>query len=641
MAVSTFEGVAVGATTAAAIGVDFVKVPGAGGGVSVVSSPVFRGERALQVTTGTSGSLTAYVERTTTGFTSTGTGQLYQRVRFNMPVMPPDGTGVRVLVIASGTGAFIGDVRVTSTGAVQLRNSADAIVGTFSVPYAAGTWMDVGLAVAVFSTTAGVLQAARWSGSTLAETVTSPANLNTLQGGGTIKRNAGAYRSITGFTVFLDDYDDSQSGWPSIASAASVATGPWSGAVTPSGWVSGYRLVGASSARLVVSTDPALSSPVYGPAAAPDSDGMVKLSVSGLNADTLYHFGVEADGALLPNGRGEVRTFPAAGAAASYSVWFGSCQWTQPADQTYAAILGRSGPYGRALMGVHMGDLNYRDWGASATPADIFGQHMISLGSSSMAPNLARIPFNYMWDNHDWGGDGSDANAPAGPLVAAQYRRVFPHYTLPASNGRGGYHSWTIGRVRFIQIDPRSYRSPEAAPDGPGKTMLGVEQMSWLQAQLVEAEPVKVICGNIYWRHDSANSGRWGSYGTEFTAINEWIAENRAAIGGLYVIFGDRHALCADDGSAPGTWGMPQAGGAPIQQGSTAAGEPWSHGYYHTAPSTLQAYGWLDITDTGTEIRIDYQGVTSLDGQTRVEMSTTFTTPSSIPALAGIWGVHL
>lgn len=644
MAVSTFEGLAVGSTTASAAGFDFLKAPGTGGGVSVVSSPVFRGSRALQLTTGTAGSLTAYMERTTSGFTSTGTGQLYMRVRFNMPTLPPDATGVRVLVLADSASTFLGDVRVTSSGAVQLRNSADSTVGTFSVTYAAGTWMDIGLAITTFSSSVGVLQAARWDGSgTLVQTLTSAATQDTIKAGGTIKRDVGAYRSTASFTVVIDDYDDSTSGWPSIGSTASVANGPWAGALTDTGFKVMYRLSGATSARLVVSTASDLSSPVYSGAITPDADGVVKLTITGLSPNTLYYYGVEGVGSLLSGGRGEARTCPTAGSQASYSLWFGSCQWTVPGDSTYAAVLAKTGLYGRALMGIHMGDMHYRDWPPTTTTADVFAQYLVSVSSGSMAPTLAKIPMSYLWDNHDWGGDTSDRTAGAGPVVAAQYRRMWPHYSLPASNGIGGYQSWVIGRVRYIQLDTRSYRDPQANTDGPSKTMLGSEQKSWLKAQLLLPEPVKIICGQYYWRQDNASSGRWGSYATEFQELNAYITANRAAIGGVYCIFGDRHALCADNGTATGSYGIPSAGGAPIQQGSVApgSGEAWSQGYWHNAPNTIQGYGWLDITDSGSSIRIDYQGISSLDGVTRVSMSTTFAATPTTTRIPAVWGVNL
>lgn len=630
MAVSTFEGLNLGAFTASASGFDFLA---GASGATIVGTNAYRGLRAAQLVTAATG---CYLQRTTSAGINTA-GQAFGRARFRIPALPPDGAGVRLLVLADGAGAFLGDLRIVSGGRLQLRDRNAATIATSTTAYVPNQWIDLGLAVLTFSATAGRLQAVVFGGAgQVTESMTSPATLDTLGSGGTIACIAGAVRSgLSGFVVVVDDIEWSANGWPAIPPAASVVNGPWSGAVGPAGFTAAYRLSGSSVARLVVSTSPDLGSPTYGMSAAPDADGLVKLSVSGLAPSTQYHYGVEADGRLLDAGRGEAKTFPTPGTASSFSVWFGSCQWTVPADATYAAILARTGPTGPALLGIHMGDLNYRDWGPSTTAADVVAQHMTSLGSASMAPTLAKIPLTYTWDNHDWGGGTSDKDAAAGPVVAAQYRRVFPSYPLPASDGRAAYFSWAVGRVRFIQLDVRSCRDPQTDPDGPNKSMLGAEQKAWLLARLTDPEPVKILCGNYYWREDNSSSGRWGSYATEFRELNTFIRANKVR---LYVLFGDRHALCADNGSAPGAYGIPQAGGAPIQQGSVAPGESWSAGYYHDAPNTIQCFGWLDVTDDGATIRIDYQGVTSLDGITRVQMSTTFDASSP---LAAVWGLPL
>lgn len=630
MALSTFEGLPLGSVTAAAAGFDFLSSPS--GGAPTIISDAYRGTRALRTSTGSAGG-NGYGERSTSlGVASSGT--LHLRLRWRMPVLPPDATGVRFAVVTDSAGTFVADLRVNSAGAVQLRDGNSTLVGALAAPYVAGQWVDIGVAVLVYSATVGQVQMVRFSGQdTIAETITSAATLNTLRGGGTSKAQVGAIRSsgVNLFKVDIDDFDHSAGGsWPSIPPAASVRYGPWAGAVTSEGFTATYWLAGANTARLVVSTDPGLAvSPVYGSTGVPDSDGVVKLSVVGLAADTLYYYGVEAGGVVHAAGRGECRTFPPAGAPASFCLWFGSCQFTVPSDSTYAAMLARVGAGGRrALLGVHMGDLHYRDWAAGTTAADVLDQYRVSLASASMAPTLAKIPMTYTWDNHDWGGDLSDATAAAGPVVAAGYRKVWPHYPLPASNGRGCHQSWTVGRVRFIQLDPRSYRSPQADPDGPAKTMLGAEQKQWLKDQLMMPEPVKIIAGSYYWRQDSVGSGRWGSYATEFTEINAFISANRSAIGGVYVLFGDRHALAGDDGNQSGAYGIPSAGGAPFQQGSVApgAGEVWSAGYWHDAPNVIQGYGWLDIDDQGDQIVIDYKGVGSLDGLVKTSMTTTFVT---------------
>lgn len=624
--VLTFEGLPLGATTAQAAGFDHLSTP-AGGGATVIDD-AYRGERALRLATGTSGGAGYGELAASLGVQSSGT--LHVRLRWRLPEMPPDATGVRPLVIADGNGGFIAELRVTNAGAIQLRDRNAAILYTSDVTYSAGQWIDAGVAVLEFSDTAGQLAFALFDGpDSTSESFTSTADLDTLRDGGTTKVQVGALRGsgLLAFAVDVDDVDvDVDGDWPEIPIAPTVRYGPWSGAVTPGGFAAVWELAGTSEARLVASTEEDLSDPVMGPPGEPDADGLVKLSVSGLAADTLYYYGVEADGRLLPAGRGECRTFPPEGSQASFSIWFGSCQYNVPTGTTYPALLTRTGPYGRALLGVHMGDLHYRDWPAGTTAQEVLDQYRTTLGAAVMAPTLAVIPMTYAWDNHDWGGNTSDRHAPAGPVVAAMYRRVWPHYPLPASNGIGCWQAWTIGRVRFIQIDTRSARDPQSDPPSPSKTMLGAEQKAWLQGELLRPEPVKIICGNMYWRYDSPTGGRWGSYGDEFDALNNWIAAHKARIGGLYVIFGDRHALCADDGSSPSTYGVPQAGGAPIQQGATPRpqSELWSHGYYDTAPNTMHAYGWLDITDDGSTITIEYKGITSDDDTVRVEMTTVF-----------------
>ncbi|MEU7978243.1 alkaline phosphatase D family protein [Micromonospora sp. NPDC049081] len=631
MAVSTFEGLTLGAAVAGTAGFDFISNP-AGGGATIVNTLPYRGAQCMQLVTGTSGGI-CYAERTTS-VNVNSTGQVFGRLRFRVPVLPPDSTGMRIILVADSGGSFRAEVRLIDSGKLQLRNAAGTVLATSTLTLTANTYADVGLAVLVFSTSVGQMEMRIWDASgNVAETLTSAASQNTTGAGGLCKLQVGAVRSgVNSYTVVVDDVDWSTSGYPSIPSAAAVQVGPWSGAVGPSGFTAAYRLANTTSARLVVSTNSGLTSPVYGSAVAPDSDGIVQLPVTGLAANTAYFFGVEADGLLLSAGRGEVKTFPAAGSQASFSLWFGSCQFNTPSDSTYAAILARSGPYGRALFGAHMGDMHYLDPDGTTTAAQLLTQYMTSLGSASMAPTVAKIPLSYEVDNHDWGGDTSDRTAAAGDLVAAQWRRLFPTYPLPATNGRGMYFTWVVGRVRFIQLDVRSYRDPQATSNSPAKTMLGVEQKAWFKAQLAAAELVKIVCGNYPWRDDGGGSGRWGSYPNEFDELSTYMAAT--APGRVYVIAGDRHYLWADDGTSTGTRGIPQAGGAPIQQSSTTPTDTWSQGTYTLGGPTMQAYGWLDVTDAGSSITIDYKGITSLDGVTRVSMTTVI--PLTVDAAASL-----
>ena len=517
------------------------------GGSATYITTAYRGSLAGQFASGSTAGIT-YCEYTT-AVGGSSSGALYGRVRFRLPSLPPDATGVRVAVLTDGTGSFRAEIRVINTGAVSIRGSGGTALQTFTATYSAGAWWDVGLAITTFSTTVGVVQGKQYdTDGTVIQTITSSANQNTTGAGGTNRCQAGMVRSVANYTVQIDDVAWSTSAYPALPNVPvpAVLHGPWSGGVTDDAISVAYVLDDTTSARLVVSTSSSLTSPTFSSSGSPDTDGAVQLTVSGLTAGTQYYYGVECDGTVLAGGRGQVATFPTAGSAADFAVAFGSCQWDVPTASTFDAIAAHTGPSGNALQLIHMGDMHYRDWDGTVTAADIFDQHMTSLGGSAMAGMLTEIPIAYLWDNHDWGGDTSDKTAAAGDLVAEVYRQLYPTYTLPATDGRGGFQTWVIGRVRFIQLDMRSYRDPQGNTENSSKTMLGSEQKSWFKDRLVDPEPVKIVCGNYPWRDDGDGSGRWGSYSDEFNELNTYIQTHAA--GTVYVIFGDRHYLAADGG---------------------------------------------------------------------------------------------
>src|SRR5207302_774706 len=71
---------------------------------------------------------------------------------------------------------------------------------------------------------------------------------------------------------------------------------------------------------------------------------------------------------------------------------------------------------------------------------------------------------DYMWDDHDFGGNNVDGTNPSKVTAEASYRENVPSYTLPSAIGQI-YHSFVIGRVRVIVTDLRSERSIDSAID--------------------------------------------------------------------------------------------------------------------------------------------------------------------------------
>lgn len=581
----------------------------------------------------------SYCEYTTSVGTVAAGNPVYGSADFNIPVLPAGGSGGgRIALVLTAADAFIAEWRITDTGKLEQRTGAAAVTNTSVASITAGVWFKVHFSILNLSATTGQLQCRLFldpTSNSPTETLTSTALLN-LGSTSAAKYRFGSCRTLD-FATGVDNVRWSTTS--QLPVEAGVLIGPVAGALTDDGFQVMYRTSDSAGQnhRLVVSLNSGLTSPVYSSTQTPDADGFVKLTISGLTADTPYFYGVEVNSVLLTAGRGQLTTDPAPGVA-SYSVAFGSCQYDAPTSVTFDAIKNYSGPYGQVRRFIHMGDMNYQDWTTGDTAADIRAQYQVSMASASMSPLLSRVAMTYAWDNHDWGGSFSDKTTPLAATIAAAYRQVIPSYALPATDGKGIWHTWVIGRVRFIQIDPRSQRDAYNAPNGPTKTMLGTEQKAWLKDRLQDPEPVKVICDNMYWRFDALLGDRWGSYGDEFIELNDFIDAN--AVGLTYVIFGDRHALCADDGTTPATRGRPQAGGAPFQQGSTGVSEVWSQGYYDD-PGTMQAYGLLHITDDGDQITIDYEGKTAADGVTRITMSTVvevdqFATATSVDDTSGL-----
>ncbi|MFY1588991.1 hypothetical protein ACN267_31375 [Micromonospora sp. WMMD734] len=325
--------------TAAAAGFDFISSP-TGGGAQIISTNPYSGTRALQLTTGSAGAI-CFAERTTL-LGAASTGQVFGRTRVRMPVLPPDTTGMRILVVTDSGGAFLGDVRIVASGKVQLRSGAGVLLASSTVTLTADQWVDAAIGLLAFSSTVGQLEMRIWdSGGSVAETWTSTATLNTIGAGGTNKAQAGAVRSgVNGFVVVIDDVDWSLTGYPTlipefptapagisvpaaVGSPTSDATavsapdglavpvavgapqGAWSGSSTPGG-LAVPLAAGDPAAVWSVSASPdglaapvVLGEPSTGWSTETDPDGLsVPVSVGGPAA--AWSAGSEPEGLLVP-----------------------------------------------------------------------------------------------------------------------------------------------------------------------------------------------------------------------------------------------------------------------------------------------------------------------------------------------------
>ncbi len=375
----------------------------------------------------------------------------------------------------------------------------------------------------------------------------------------------------------------------------------WSGAVESTGFTVTTRLRDeAESAQLVVRDADGVEVARSSDAPVPDADEPVSLVVDGLEPATDYGYAVEIDGEIDEVNVGEVQTFP--DGAASFTVAVASCAGTNSNGVVFDTIreLG-------ADLYVNSGDLHYRNIGDD--DVDQFRSAFAQVHAAPAQAALYRsLPIAYVWDDHDYGPNDSDASSASRPAAWAAYRAHVPHYELPSGDEGPIHQAFSIGRVRFVMVDTRSNRDPAAA------TMLGDAQLEWLLAELLAAHDshaLTVWISPTPWiGAPDPTSEHWGGFAAERERIGRFLAEHD--ISNLVMLSGDAHMVAVDDGTNSGYGGH---GGFPVLQAAaldrpgSIKGGPYSHG---TFPGGGQ-FGTLEITDQGgdrIEVRLagyDYE----------------------------------
>ena len=274
-----------------------------------------------------------------------------------------------------------------------------------------------------------------------------------------------------------------------------------------------------------------------------------------------------------------------------------------PADITLAfASCARTGSNGAVFdairatepdLFVQLGDLHYGNL-VSTDPDDHIAVLGRSLSTPAQSALYSSVPSAWVWDDHDFGDNDSNATSPSRDAVSIAYRQAVPHWAVDPDPATPINQAFSVGRVRIVTCDTRSHRTPD--------TMLGAAQEAWLIEELRSASETHAL---VVWANPapwnvaaSPGTDQWGGFADERTRIANAIAE--ANITNLVMISGDWHTAAIDDGSNTayaddGSPGFPLIHAAPLDRPGRQLGETFSHGVFTNAGQ----FGTIRVLDDG------------------------------------------
>lgn len=267
-----------------------------------------------------------------------------------------------------------------------------------------------------------------------------------------------------------------------------------------------------------------------------ESDYCVTLRAEGLTADTVYYYRLRYAGELDRYQPLPFRTRTAPEGPADFRVAFGSCCRIQfDLHQRIFDTVRALGPD----MFFWLGDNIYADSDQPSALADLYRRQRVV---ESLEPLLRTTPQLAIWDDHDFGYNDSDGASPFKRQSLSLFRNYWANPSYGEPGNPGIYFKQSYGGVDFFFLDGRYHRTSADDPDTAAKTMLGLEQKSWLKAQLrASRAPFKILVSGGGWSSAEKEEGgdSWAVYQTERDEIFDFIRDH--GIGGVVCISGDSH----------------------------------------------------------------------------------------------------
>lgn len=194
---------------------------------------------------------------------------------------------------------------------------------------------------------------------------------------------------------------------------------------------------------------------------------------------------------------------------------------------------------------LSIGDFPYTDDGPDvAVTVDAYRQrHLLLRTAASVRPLWECCALASIYDDHEFRNDW-DAHfvAMEGDRYAAAMQVWDEFFPLRNTVGDRRYRSFRWGaNLEVFVLDCRRFRSSDADPDGPGKTMLGATQLAWfLGAIKASAAAFKLVLTSIPLDFGNGDD-HWASFAHE----RDYLFGQLLGIGGVLFVSGDQHWFAA------------------------------------------------------------------------------------------------
>ena len=324
--------------------------------------------------------------------------------------------------------------------------------------------------------------------------------------------------------------------------------------------------------------------------AAPESDGVVRWTLSGLDPGQRYDYRVVWR-AGPQQGQGE----PASFATEPHWQWrtdppplrvlAGSCAYTnETADD-------RPGPpYGRdpAIYGVMaaqspdltlwMGDNIY--WREPDFDDEVAMSARYAKWRSlpQLQPLLRTGSHLATWDDHDYGPNDANSSYTFKATSLKLFQRYWANPSAGLPDAPGVFTRASRSDVEFFILDNRWYRDADRSVL-TDKRMLGTAQMAWLRNALTQSRATwKVIINGSQMFNDLNRFEGWNHFPQERQAFVDWLTAQR--VPGVLFLSGDRHFAAAFRVDRPGAYPLyeftcsPLAANAWADPGQELIGNP-------------------------------------------------------------------